>query len=125
MAVCLGCNKEWEPSRNSKGLYCSTKCQQAVSIAERYEKFLNDEVSIYLGVHTLKDAVIRRDGNKCSCCGIIDWNSKSIVLDLEHKDGNPYNDRGSNLCLLCPNCHSQTPTYKGANKGFGRKERNL
>lgn len=35
MAICQGCNKEWEPSRNSKGLYCSTKCQQKVSIDER------------------------------------------------------------------------------------------
>ena len=25
-------------------------------------------------------------------------------------------NKGDNLRLLCPNCHSQTPTYKGGNK---------
>ncbi len=28
-----------------------------------------------------------------------------------------------NLTLLCPNCHSLTKTYKGANKGGGRTYR--
>ena len=28
-----------------------------------------------------------------------------------------------NLDLICPNCHSLTATYKGANKGNGRKDR--
>jgi predicted HNH restriction endonuclease len=42
---------------------------------------------------------------------------------LEHIDGNAYNNSESNLSLLCPNCHSQTPTYKAKNKGNGRVER--
>ena len=28
-----------------------------------------------------------------------------------------------NLIALCPNCHYLTATYKGANKGYGRKIR--
>ena len=44
-------------------------------------------------------------------------------LELEHIDGNAYNNSESNLSLLCPNCHSQTPTYKAKNKGNGRVER--
>lgn len=29
----------------------------------------------------------------------------------------------NNLILLCPNCHSLTPTYKALNKGNGRHNR--
>lgn len=54
---------------------------------------------------------------KCSCCGIINWNGKPITLQLDHIDGNPHNHVLSNLRLLCPNCHSQTDTYCGRNKG--------
>ena len=63
--------------------------------------------------------------NKCSKCG---WNevnlyTEKIPLETEHIDGNYKNNKEENLDLLCPNCHSLTPTYKGANKGNGRKER--
>ena len=62
---------------------------------------------------------------KCSKCG---WGEESpfshtIPLEVEHIDGNFQNNREDNLTLLCPNCHSLTPTYKGANKGNGRKDR--
>lgn len=33
------------------------------------------------------------------------------------------NNKEENLLLLCPNCHSLTSTYKGANKGNGRPGR--
>ena len=38
------------------------------------------------------------------------------MLQVDHIDGNPDNNKGNNLRLLCPNCHSLTPTYKGGNK---------
>lgn len=54
--------------------------------------------------------------DQCSECGLRDWNGKPITLDLDHING-IYNDHvRSNLRLLCPNCHSQTDTYKGRNK---------
>lgn len=39
-----------------------------------------------------------------------------MTLQLEHKNGNNQDYRLSNLCLLCPNCHSQTSTYAGGNR---------
>ena len=56
------------------------------------------------------------------------WTEKNkftniIPLEIEHIDGNYLNNIESNLLLLCPNCHSLTSTYKGANKGNGRKDR--
>lgn len=63
--------------------------------------------------------------NKCTKCGWCKINSytNKVPLEIEHIDGNYKNNDENNLDLLCPNCHSLTPTYKGANRGNGRKQR--
>lgn len=49
---------------------------------------------------------------RCSKCNIGDiWNNKPIVLQMDHIDGDSSNNNLDNLRLLCPNCHSQTPTF--------------
>ena len=57
---------------------------------------------------------------KCIKCGISEWCGESIVLDLDHINGNNRDNRLINLRYLCPNCHSQTDTYKGRNKNSGK-----
>ena len=53
----------------------------------------------------------------CEECGQLPtWNGKSLVLQLDHKDGDRFNDCEDNLRFLCPNCHSQTPTFAGRNR---------
>ena len=54
--------------------------------------------------------------NKCSSCGITEWNGKSIVIQLDHVNGNSKDHTLGNLRMLCPNCHSQTDTFAGKNK---------
>ena len=53
---------------------------------------------------------------KCELCGLTEWFGKKLSLEVDHKDGNRYNHSLSNLQILCPNCHSQTDTYRGKNK---------
>ncbi len=49
---------------------------------------------------------------KCQNCGIgPNWNKKTLVIQIDHIDGNWLNNRKENLRFLCPNCHSQTETF--------------
>ena len=60
---------------------------------------------------------------KCDKCGLGDcWQGTSIVLELDHANGNNKDNRLENLRFLCPNCHSQTPTFRGRNKNSGIKK---
>lgn len=52
----------------------------------------------------------------CSCCKGSEWLGKPMPLELDHIDGNNKNNSLNNLRLLCPNCHTLTPTYRGRNK---------
>lgn len=53
---------------------------------------------------------------KCYNCGLTDWLGNPISLQIDHINGVNNDHRLKNLRLLCPNCHSQTPTYAGKNK---------
>ena len=52
---------------------------------------------------------------KCANCALERWQGMPISLELDHIDGDRFNNDLKNLRLLCPNCHAQTPTYRGRN----------
>lgn len=54
--------------------------------------------------------------NKCEECGITEWKDNLLSMHLDHINGVNNDHRLKNLRMLCPNCHSQTPTYCGRNK---------
>jgi hypothetical protein len=65
----------------------------------------------------LKDA----QGSRCAICGCPDeWQGAPLAFVLDHIDGNASDHRRENLRLVCPNCDSQLPTFKGRNRGNGR-----
>lgn len=70
----------------------------------------------------IRDYLLEKANYKCSKCGWGETNihTGNIPLELEHIDGDFSNNNIDNLEILCPNCHSLTSTYKGANKKAGR-----
>lgn len=65
-----------------------------------------------LGRRAKKDRVIQEQECKCLWCGIDQiWNGKQLVFQLDHINGDRSNNTRENLRALCPNCHSQTPTF--------------
>lgn len=119
IGTCLNCNIEIVRNNGkTKAKYCSNKCQSTF------------QMNLRIGNKTASSAIMKRylileHGEKCMDCGWCGVNPVSgrVPIELEHIDGNSENNSLENLKLLCPNCHSLTPTYKALNIGNGRYKR--
>lgn len=60
----------------------------------------------------IKKRLISELGHYCQKCQLATWLELPITLEMEHIDGNNRNNSRGNLTLLCPNCHSQTSTWR-------------
>lgn len=124
--LCLFCGS---PTASTAAVYCSQKCV----VDKRYEEFLKRwKVGKHSGLRGA-DATCKylvrylreKFGNKCSKCGWGEVNefTGNVPIQVHHIDGRYSNMKEENLDLLCPNCHSLTPTHGGRNKGNGRPAR--
>lgn len=124
---CICCGKEIKSKTYDKRKYCSNKCQQNYEYQKWVKKYKKDnsiaKSSLWGQIPVqLRRYIFEKFNNKCCKCGWCETNpyTKRIPLEVDHIDGNSENNSESNLQLLCPNCHSLTSTYRGANRGFGR-----
>jgi hypothetical protein len=128
-------NNRLNPKRKRKlhatCLLCLNICHSASGLCKpcRKEQLISDWLSgktTYATVNTfIRKWLHDQCGPQCWTCG---WNKCHPVdgrplVQVEHRDGNSENNSPENLELLCPNCHSQTPTYGSRNSGNGRSRR--
>lgn len=67
---------------------------------------------------TIKNRLIVERGHQCERCLRTEWFDEPITLEVDHINGDTDQNDFSNLKLLCPNCHSQTPTWRRAKSSF-------
>lgn len=122
---CKNCNN-FIKTNDYRRKFCSQNCKIEFHKKKNIEKWLNGEHDGKRGKTStakwIKKYLIEKYGEKCMEC---EWSERNpytgkIPIELEHIDGDYTNNKEENLRLLCPNCHSLTPTYKGANKKRGR-----
>ena len=53
--------------------------------------------------------------DKCWLCGLSEWINGKLILEIDHINGISNDHRVENLRFLCPNCHSQTETFRSKN----------
>ena len=123
---CPNCNAE-VIGKNRK--FCSKKCSDEGEYKENIAKWKRGELE---GINAaeaisswLRRYIKEKFENKCCLCGWCEINptTGNVPVQVDHIDGNYKNNVEENLRLLCPNCHSLTPTFGSLNKGKGREKR--
>jgi Zn finger protein HypA/HybF involved in hydrogenase expression len=124
MKECQNCGGKI-PNRN---MFCDNKCQAEHQLKEVKNNWLNGENYFIKGGTSIapwqRRILLEENENKCSECGWGEINpfTNKIPLDIDHIDGDAYNNVKSNLRVLCPNCHSLKKTFK--NTGSRKSTRN-
>lgn len=118
--TCINCGKN---GKSVGRVFCSKNCYRENNKNKLINKIESGDTTLYFTAY--KKYLIYKYGNKCMDCGWSKVNTTTgkVPIELEHIDGDSTNNKLENLKLLCPNCHSLTPTYKALNKGNGRHSR--
>ena len=111
----------WCSNITTNKRFCSTSCG---GNHRRHETETKALAGVGKGTG-IRRILLKTQNNGCATCKNDTWLDRAIHLELDHIDGNADNWAPTNLRLICPNCHSQTPTFKAKNKGSGRFKRRL
>lgn len=116
---CKTCEKSFIPTSGNK-TYCSRHCyiNHYYHYIEKNKTYT--QPGCYLGCSKpIRKYLVSKHGNKCMICSQSgdNWNGNKLTLIVDHIDGDALNYHVDNIRIVCPNCDSQLPTYKGRNKG--------
>jgi len=112
---CLNCKEEIK-----SGKYCSNKCQGIYQSSLKLNEWLEGKNFIRKGGNSIpswmRAYLLRESNNQCQQCswGELNEYTQTIPLEIDHIDGDAYNNVLENLRVLCPNCHSLTKTFRNA-----------
>jgi len=120
---CVYCKKEVTTVFRGKKepRYCASACVGGKKKQDLLDKWLSGQHTGLMPSGkmsgTIRNFLLEEAKFSCEECG---WNKRHPVdnkplVQIDHKDGNPMNCARKNLRVLCPNCHSLTPTYMARN----------
>ena len=115
---CQNCKIDVEVWSHHDSKYCGYDC----AVTHKYKIFIESWTTGKTNptLNTSRKGASKRiyryfkeNIHHCQNCGIDKtWNNKYLTLELDHIDGDRGNNYYDNLRYLCPNCHSQTDTYR-------------
>ena len=108
------------------GRFCSDECRRQF----KYDTYITNWLKTVnfanksTTPHQVRHYLLMDQGGVCSICKMKPfWNGSELSFISDHIDGNATNNQRDNLRMICPNCDSQTPTFKSRNRGNGRRKR--
>lgn len=117
----LICNYDLCDNTLSNNKYCSIECSSKQRVKCMVDSWLegswNGSTSNGSLSSTIRKYLLIKANYTCTLCG---WDKINPVLgystvEIDHIDGDYSNNLKENLRVVCPNCHSLTPTYKSLN----------
>ena len=123
---CINCGKILDYTASK---FCSKHCQMDFRYKEYISLWKSGKVDGVIGkadisLH-IRHYLFEKHHSKCQICGWSQINpvTGKVPLQIHHIDGDCLNNKEDNLQLLCPNCHSLTPTFGNLNSNSKRKYR--
>jgi Zn finger protein HypA/HybF involved in hydrogenase expression len=110
---------------NNRNKFCSLNCFHLDKHKKAYDDFLKNN-HLYCRANysprAFRDFFLAEQNYECLICKMSNvWMDKELIFVIDHIDGDASNNNRDNLRMICPNCDSQTDTFKSKNKNSTRR----